>query len=125
MTMSDQTTALALGLSRPVTVEGQLPQERREGAISLSPHTESASAADRDAILSSLYAERSGLTRARRLGGLSPQDAEYLSELEAYIDHWEAAEAHEATQQDDVWRRLDEIAGSLLGVQASIEQQRR
>lgn len=108
-----------------VTMKGQLPEERSNGVLPTRVATESATAQEREAILNSLHAERGHLTRARRLNGLSEAEAEYLTELEACIDHWEAAEAREADAADDVWGRLNEIGRSLLSVQAGIEQQRR
>ena len=78
----------------------------------------------REAILDSLYNERTELTRARRLRTLSKQDEEYLVELNAYIDRWEAPEAEEEGASTDVWRRLDALASSMLSLQARVERNR-
>lgn len=77
----------------------------------------------REAILASLYDDRSGLTRKRRLDGLSDDEASRLGEIEAYIDEWELGEDDATTA--DVWNRLNAIAARVVGVSASIERQRR
>ena len=79
---------------------------------------------ERDAILHSLYGERSRLNQARRLGEVTAADEEYLLELNEYIDSWEAAET-EAAEQHDIWERLDALAASVLSVDAKIRQQKR
>jgi len=124
--MSDQTTALNAGrTARAVGIESPVAHDRWEG-VPLPLRAESVTPEKRDAILASLYAERSSLLREQRLGTLSAHDAEYLTELEQLVQQWEVAEAREeGAQEDDVWRKIDEIAGSLIGVQAAIEQQRR
>lgn len=124
--MSDQTTALNAGrTARAVGIESPVAQERVEG-MPFPVRAESATPEERDAILASLYEERSSLLREQRLASLSDHDAEYLIELEQLVRQWEAVEAREeAAQDEDLWRKIDEIAGSLIGVQAAIEQQRR
>jgi hypothetical protein len=103
---------------------GAVGQERRSGVLETGLAREPVGRGDRDAILKSLVAERSRLTRAQRLGRLSPADVEYLADLERSIDHWELDEVAQAPR-DDVWAQLEGIASSLLAVQAKIERSGR
>jgi len=74
---------------------------------------------ERDAILASLYEERSRLTRLRRLGATSPNDEEYLAELDQYIDEWQGEDV--AVLSDaSVWAKLEGLASSVLAVQADL-----
>jgi len=79
----------------------------------------------REAILQSLYAERATVLRAKRLGALRVGDEEYLRELDAYIDRWEAPEAEMEGASTDIWRKLDALASSVLSVQARVERNRK
>jgi tail fiber assembly protein lambda gpK len=92
--------------------------------LDVRPAAIKASEEEREAILQSLYAERANLTRAGRLGMISQRDEEYLVELNAYIDRWEAPEVEAATSSN-VWRSLDELASSMLSLQARVERNRR
>ena len=97
--------------------------DRELGAASVIavPSASVPDATARDAILSSLYEERSKLTEAQRLGSSSEGDDEYLAELNQYIDQYEAFEiAPKATT--DVWQKLEAIAQSLVSLQAAVER---
>jgi hypothetical protein len=76
----------------------------------------------REAILTSLYAERAELTRARRLGTITDANADYLADLNRYIDQWETAEPAPA---QNVWGDLEKLAASLLSLQTNIELRRK
>ena len=73
----------------------------------------------KDAILRSLYGERTNLNRKKRLDGLTAEETAYLADLNKYIDTWEEPEPLPAVA--DVWAQLDRLAGSLLSIRAGIE----
>jgi hypothetical protein len=79
-----------------------------------------ASDEDREAILRSLYAERSTLTRAKRVGRFTASDAEYLADLNQYIDRWEAPERQTQSDDNPVWSKLEALAESVVGIEAEI-----
>src|SRR5258708_38858104 len=87
--------------------------------------THGTSSEEKEAILASLYDERAKLNRAKRLGTISRDDDEYLSELDRYVNRWEAVGSEDTEDAvDDVFARLEAVASMLLGVQAKIERQR-
>ena len=73
----------------------------------------------REAILTSLYAERAELTRARRLGTITDANADYLADLNRYIDQWETADPAPA---QNVWGELEKLAASLRALEANIAE---
>lgn len=97
-------------------------QMRRSLTVDAPALSRSVSTEDREAILESLYEERTELTRARRLGTLSPADADYLTDLNRYIDAWEK---DEGASSSDVWKRLEAIASSVLSFQVDVERTRK
>lgn len=111
----------AMVRAAPVSGEGY---ELGATTLRVGAGSHEASAEEREAILTSLYNEREGLTRAKRLGEMSPGDAEYLVELNQYIDEWEAAET-KTSASDDVWTKLDTLAQSMLAVQAKVERHQK
>jgi len=120
--MSETTTPSRAPSTEWLAVESQgLASTGPRDAKAIQPANQLAAPIDRDAILSSLYAERSTLARARRLGEISPADEEYLAEINQYIDHWERQEPRAF---DDVWGKLEKAARSLMAIQAEIEAQR-
>ncbi len=78
------------------------------------------SAGDREASLKQLYEARAELNRARRLGKASDADLETLTDLNAYIDDLERADAKAGSEH--LWAKLDVLARSLLELQADIER---
>ncbi len=123
--MSDATTA---GFATvPVWEPPKFEVATREtGAATLveDGRRQSATDAEREAILVSLHEERRRLTQAKRLGKASNGDEEYLAELKQYIDEWEAYEVV-AAAKDDVWTRLDALASTLLAAQAEIARHQK
>ena len=77
----------------------------------------------RDSILSSLYDERKMLLRQRRAAPLSLGDVARLTDLEGYINRWERTEEQGAA--DDVWRKLEALAGRVVAIGAAAERQPR
>src|SRR5208282_2270626 len=90
-------------------------------AREVAPHVRApaATAEDREHILRTLYAMRSELTRAKRLGSAAAHDDSRLEEINAYIDYWEA---DVPTKANDVWARLEAIVPELLSIKASLSK---
>lgn len=80
-------------------------------------------AADREAVLAKLYAERAELMRVRRLGALSAHDGRYLQDLEKHIDEWEV-EDPSPTDKADVWAKLETLTASVISLQTKIVRQK-
>jgi len=124
-TAPDTIDAATLALPRVPVVQERVMSgrdlEASEGASFMG--SRDVKPAVREAILAALYEERTGLTRKRRLEGLSPDEAARLTETEAYIDDWELGEEDSAAS--DVWARINAIATRVVGISASIERQRR
>lgn len=79
---------------------------------------------DRDAILRALYDERRAILQAKRLGRAAELDDQRLADIQDYIAFWEAADDREQ-RSDEIWMKLDAIAGRVLGVQAEIERSKQ
>ena len=123
--MATETRASELGpLTRPATIFSSYSAHSASMDARVGP---SVTPAEREAILRSLYAERTPLTRARLLGQLSPEDAAYLADVEAYINQLETAEAADARHvtQSDVLSRLEEIAAAFVTARAAVERSNR
>jgi hypothetical protein len=117
------TARVEQGLSpQSATIEraGATPEDGR----ARQPVLQQAGDDDRRSLLRSLYARRSELTRARRLGELSPRDEQRLVEVNEYIDFYEEP-LQETGAQDQAWRKLEELAGSLLSAQAALERAKK
>lgn len=79
----------------------------------------------RAAILQSLYDERHRLTRAKRLGQATPNELEYLAELNDYLAKWERAEVRAAQQRDsEIWARLDNLAADLVALKSKAKYEK-
>jgi hypothetical protein len=79
---------------------------------------------DRNAVLESLYKERSELLRKRRLGSASPDESGYLADLERYIDSVEAQETSDESSSS-VWTQLDQLAATAISIKVDIERAKR
>lgn len=110
-------------------IEPGYAKERGQGGTSpggLDPAgSRSVSEGERTAILDSLHKERRALARAQLMGTLSASDAEYLEDLERYIDRWELQERAETSDSDEIWHKLREVAAQVLSLQAAVERTRR
>lgn len=93
------------------------------GQLVVAERDASPSPEEKDAILTSLYEERSRLNRAMRLGQASRNDEEYFADLNLYIDGWEASEPS-PLESAGVWAKLEELASSVLAVQAEIARKK-
>jgi hypothetical protein len=118
--MADATPSIDTSAKKTLpTLESVSPSG---GHLQPTPSTVRAAPDEREAILASLHDERSSLLRAKRAGTLKLHDLDYLAELERYIDDWERALE---PPPDDVWTRINRVAGSLLTLQAAVERAKK
>jgi hypothetical protein len=120
-------TAAAAGYDAPVLVRA-LADSGTSGHSRATTHKVSpasaAAAANRDAVLSSLYKERSPLLRKRRLSQATADDLAYLSDLERYIDSIEARHSP-AVPSPSLWQQIDQLAVNVLQARSDLEREKQ
>jgi hypothetical protein len=104
------------------------PTYGRETAVrDASPTGHRQTPDDREAILTSLYAERSTITRMVRLNTATAYDRDYLADVERTIAELlrdELSSPEVQAHSEKVWSKIEELADSLVALQAKVEAQR-